>query len=253
MRRRAAKAAAVRGSRTVPVLMRRPVRGRCPRLCAYRCTRRRSAPRRRGRRRGRRWTTRGGSSPGVCAGPGRGRRRGGRGRPGPSPGRRWRGLWDRSSGGGSRRWRRRGRPRPAAATVHAFAASRGGRRRRGRTCRSCGSRDSRGRRRRRRRAGRCRTRPRPGYFGGTGRSPELEPADLSQIAADVGQSRPVAQQAGGQSMASLVGDVVAEVHGVHPGPEPAIEPLMGQRHRPVLTAVDRGKWASPARWAPVGR
>ena len=51
----------------------------------------------------------------------------------------------------------------------------------------------------------------------------------------------MAQQAGGQRVPGLVGNVVADVHGVDPGPEPAVEPLMGQRHRAVLAAVDRGE------------
>ena len=37
------------------------------------------------------------------------------------------------------------------------------------------------------------------------------------------------------------GDAVAGSHGVRPGPEPAVEPLTGQRHGAVLAAVDRGE------------
>ena len=66
-------------------------------------------------------------------------------------------------------------------------------------------------------------------------------ADLPEVTADVGQGRAMAQQAGGQRVPGLVGNVVAEVHGVDPGPEPAVEPLVGQRHGSVLAAVDRGE------------
>ena len=55
----------------------------------------------------------------------------------------------------------------------------------------------------------------------------------------------MAEQVGGQCVPCLVGDVVAEVHGVHPGTEPAVEPLMGQRHRPVVAAVGRGEQGQP--------
>src|SRR6266487_262574 len=66
-------------------------------------------------------------------------------------------------------------------------------------------------------------------------------ADPPQVAADVGQGRAMAEQAGGQGVPGLVGDVVAEVHAVDPGPEPAVEPLMSQRNGSVLAAVDRGE------------
>ena len=70
-------------------------------------------------------------------------------------------------------------------------------------------------------------------------------ADLAEIPADVGQGRAVAEQVGGQGVPGLVRDVMAEVHGVHPGPEPAVEPLVGQRHRPVVAAVGRGEQGEP--------
>src|SRR5712691_8570336 len=66
-------------------------------------------------------------------------------------------------------------------------------------------------------------------------------ADLAEIPADVGQGRAMTEQAGGQGVPGLVRDEMAEVHGVHPGPEPAVEPLVSERHRSVVAAVDRGE------------
>ena len=49
------------------------------------------------------------------------------------------------------------------------------------------------------------------------------------------------EQVGRQGVPGLVRDEMAEVHGVHPGPEPAVEPLVSERHRSVVAAVDRGE------------
>lgn len=57
---------------------------------------------------GRRPTRCGRSSPVAGGSPGPGLAGAGRGLPGPSPGRRWRGRWARRPGEGSRRWCRRG-------------------------------------------------------------------------------------------------------------------------------------------------
>ena len=76
--------------------------------------------------------------------------------------------------------------------------------------------------------------------------------DMAQVTAYVGERRPVAQQVRGQRVPGLVGNVVAEVHGVHPGPEPAVEPLVGQRHRAVLAAVDGREQREPGALPAVG-
>ena len=78
-------------------------------------------------------------------------------------------------------------------------------------------------------------------------------ADLAQIPADVGQGRAMTEQVRRQGVPGLMRDEMAEVHGVHPGPEPAVEPLVSQRHRPVVAAVVVGNNAIRARCAPVGR
>ena len=52
---------------------------------------------------------------------------------------------------------------------------------------------------------------------------------------------PCAQQAGGQRVPGLMGDPAAEVELVDPGPEPELEPLVGDRGGPVGVAVAAGE------------
>jgi hypothetical protein len=75
---------------------------------------------------------------------------------------------------------------------------------------------------------------------------------MAEVTADVGEARPVAQQVRGQGVPGLVGNAVAEVHVVHPGPEPAVEPLVGQRYRAVLAAVDGREQREPGALPAVG-
>lgn len=80
--------------------------------------------------------------------------------------------------------------------------------------------------------------------------------DLAEIAADVGQARAGAQQVGGQGVAGLMSDVVAEVETVDPGAESGPEPVVGQRGRSVGVADRAGKQRhsgtfGAGRWAAV--
>ena len=65
--------------------------------------------------------------------------------------------------------------------------------------------------------------------------------DVPEVAADVGEGRAVAQQAGGQRVPGLVGDPAADVELVDPGLEPGVEPLVGDRGGPVGVAVAAGE------------
>src|SRR6266853_320085 len=64
---------------------------------------------------------------------------------------------------------------------------------------------------------------------------------MPEVPADMSQRRAATQQAGGQGVPGLVGDVVTEVEGVHPGPESLVEPGVAQRPGVVGVAALAGE------------
>ncbi len=77
--------------------------------------------------------------------------------------------------------------------------------------------------------------------------------NLAQVAADVGQAGPGAQQAGGQRVAGLVGDPAPDVEAVDPVLEALVEPVVGQRDLAVPVAEVRGEQRHRGAFAGGGR
>lgn len=69
--------------------------------------------------------------------------------------------------------------------------------------------------------------------------------DLAEVAADVAEAGTGPQQVGGHGVPGLVRHVLAEVEGLDPGPESAVEPLVGQRDGAVGVAVGGGEQGEP--------
>jgi hypothetical protein len=76
---------------------------------------------------------------------------------------------------------------------------------------------------------------------------------MAQVAADVRQAGPGAQQAGGQGVAGLVGHLAADVEAVDPGLEAPVEPVVGQGVSAVAVAEVSGEQRHQGAFLASGR